>query len=116
MPDTEDNDPAMLQEAAAEYGLSNHEMARLLGISDKTFYNLMKADKLDLNQSDRFQFVSSILKEGRHAFMGISNFKDWLHSEQVTLGGATPVSKLSTLMGAQEVLAVITRIKHGIFA
>lgn len=105
-----------VNEAAAEYGMSRQDMASLLGISDKTYYNLMKAGKLDLNQSDRFNFIHDILEEGKHTFNGLANFKDWLHTEQSSLGGHTPLAKMATLVGAQEVLSEMIRTRHGIFA
>lgn len=105
-----------VSEAAANYGLSKQDMATLLGISDKTYYNMMKSQTLDNGQSDRFNFINDILSEGINTFNGLTNFKDWLHTEQSTLGGVTPLSKMSSLVGAQEILVEMTRIKHGIFA
>lgn len=107
---------SMVNEAAVEYGMTKQEMATLLGVSEKTYYNLMKSPTLDAHQGDRFSYMHSILEEGKHTFNGLSNFKDWLHTEQSTFGGATPLQKMSSLVGAQEVLAEMTKIKHGIFA
>ncbi len=104
-----------VKEAITNYGISRAEMASLLGISEKTFYNMMRSAKLDKNQGDRFIFINKILEEGRITFRGNSNFKDWLKSEQPTLGGFTPIDMMSTINGAQEVQAAIVRIKHGIF-
>ncbi|MEQ9232045.1 MAG: DUF2384 domain-containing protein [Cyclobacteriaceae bacterium] len=112
------NDPLsarMVSEVAIEYGMTKLEMATLLGVSEKTYYNLMKSS-LDAHQGDRFSYMHNILEEGKHTFNGLSNFKDWLHTEQSTFGGATPLQKMSSLVGAQEVLAEMTKIKHGIFA
>jgi len=103
-------------EAALDYGLTKQQMAGLLGISEKTFYNMMKADTLDAQQSDRFIFINNILQEGRYTFGSTSNFRDWLHTEQPTLGGQAPIDMMASLNGAQEVLSAIVRIRHGIFA
>jgi putative toxin-antitoxin system antitoxin component (TIGR02293 family) len=108
--------PMVLNEAAVEYSLSRQQMAAMLGVSDKTFYNILKSNTLESQQADRFLFMKNILDEGRATFNGPENFRGWLHSEQSVLGSKKPVDLLASLNGAQEVLATITRIKHGIFA
>ncbi|MEQ9425172.1 MAG: DUF2384 domain-containing protein [Cyclobacteriaceae bacterium] len=110
-----DSPPSIVKEAAVTYGFSNSQMAELLGVSDKTYYNMMKSKTLDTNQGDRFNFINDILNEGEEAFGSRENFKDWLHSTQPTLNGHTPIKMMATLTGAQEVLATLTRIKYGIF-
>ncbi len=105
-----------VQEAQAIYNVSKQGMAKLLGISDKTYYNLMKVSTLDKNQSDRFTYIQNILNEGTTTFNGSDNFRDWLHTEQPTLDGVKPLDMLTSITGAHEVLVAITRIKHGIFA
>lgn len=109
-------EPSVVAETAMDYGLTKQQMAALLGVSEKTFYNMMKADSLDPQQSDRFTFMKNILQEGRYTFGSASNFRDWLHTEQPTLGGLAPISMMASLNGAQEVLAALLRIRHGIFA
>ena len=106
----------IVQEAQIEYGMSKQSMAKLLGVSDKTYYNLMKAPALDKNQSDRFTYIQNILKEGASTFNGSDNFRDWIHTEQPTLDGVKPIDMLTSITGAQEVLIAISHIKHGIFA
>jgi len=104
-----------VEEAAVIYGINRAQMATLLGVSEKTYYNLMKSETLDKNQGDRFTFIQNILEEGVQTFGDSSNLKDWLNTEQPTMGGQKPVVMMSTINGAQDVLAAITRIKHGIF-
>lgn len=106
----------MVSDVAVDYGLTRQQMAAMLGVSDKTFYNILKSPGLDPNQADRFTFMKNILDEGSQTFNGVENFRDWLHTSQPTLDGHKPVDMLSSLNGAQEVLAAITRIKYGIFA
>jgi len=106
----------LVLEAQAEYGMSKQSMAKVLGVSDKTFYNLMKLDTLDKNQSDRFTYIQNILKEGTSTFNGSDNFRDWMHTEQPTLGGVKPIDMMASITGAHQVLMAISSIKHGIFA
>ncbi|MCP4458092.1 MAG: DUF2384 domain-containing protein [Cytophagales bacterium] len=109
-------DVSVVQEAQVTYNVSKQGMAKLLGISNKTYYNLMKTTTLDKNQSDRFTYIQNILKEGASTFNGSDNFREWLHTEQPTLSGAKPLDMLATITGAHEVLVAVSRIKHGIFA
>ena len=107
---------SVVREAQTAYNLSKQGMAKLLGISEKSYYNLMKATALDKNQSDRFTYVQNILKEGSITFNGSSNFREWIHTEQPTLNGIKPIDMLSSITGAHQVLIAIHHIKHGIFA
>ena len=107
---------SVVQEAQTTYNVSKQGMAKLLGISNKSYYNLMKTTTLDKNQSDRFTYIQNILQEGSVTFNGSSNFREWLHTEQPTLNGAKPIDMLASITGAHRVLVAITSIKHGIFA
>jgi uncharacterized protein (DUF2384 family) len=108
--------PTLVSDVAIDYGITKQQMAALLGVSEKTFYNLMKADHLDTQQSDRFTFIQNILNEGKYTFGDVTNFRDWLHTEQSIFEGATPISHMYSLNGAQQVLASMIRIRQGIFA
>lgn len=112
----EDTSPLSVQEAATSYGMTKDHMAAMLGVSEKTYYNMMQKPLLDKERSDRFQFISQILESGEEAFGAKLNFSKWLKTPQPTLDGYIPIDMMSTITGANRVLQIIGRIKHGITA
>ena len=110
----EATDSALVKEAAVDYGFSRDEMAGMLGVSEKTYYNMMQKNHLDPERSDRFHFIRQILVSGEEAFGSKANLLKWLKTSQSTLDGYTPLSMMSTITGANRVLHILGRIKHGI--
>ncbi|WP_425390892.1 antitoxin Xre/MbcA/ParS toxin-binding domain-containing protein [Ekhidna sp.] len=107
-------DSALVKEAAVDYGISRDDMAGLLGVSEKTYYNMMQKNHLDAERSDRFHFIRQILASGEEAFGSKTNLSKWLKTPQSSLDGYTPLNMMSTITGANRVLLVLGRIKHGI--
>lgn len=112
----EKTDSSLVKEAAIEYEIPREDMAGLLGVSEKTYYNMMQKSYLDDEKSDRFQFIKQILASGEEAFGSKSNLSKWLKTPQSILEGYTPLSMMSTITGANRVLQLLGRIKHGITA
>ena len=108
--------PSSVQEVAVAYGMTKDDMAGILGVSEKTYYNMMQKPSLDRERSDRFQFIHQILESGEEAFGFKSNFSKWLKTPQSTLDGCIPIDMMSTITGANRVLQIIGRIKYGITA
>ena len=105
-----------VNEVAASYGLQKVDIANLLGVSEKTLYNLMKHELLDAERSDRFNFINKILESGKEAFGSERNFTEWMKKPQPTLEGYKPIDMLSSINGATRVYQLLGRIKHGITA
>ncbi len=112
----ENHSPSLVQEAASAYGMTKDEMAGILGVSEKTYYNMMKKPLLDQERSDRFSFIHQILKSGEEAFGSKGNFTQWLKTPQGVLDGYIPLDMMSTITGANRVLQIIGRIKFGLTA
>ena len=69
----------------------------VLGVSEKTYYNIMLKSTLDQERSDRFQFIQSILESGEETFGTKANLSNWLNTPQPTLDGYTPKNMMSTI-------------------
>ena len=57
-----------VSEKAAVYGIPKSDMAGILGVSEKTFYNIMQKEHLDRERSDRFHFIHQVLQSGKATF------------------------------------------------
>jgi putative toxin-antitoxin system antitoxin component (TIGR02293 family) len=106
----------MVREFEVAYGISKHEMADLMGISEKTYYNLLLKDKLDRERSDRFLFIEKIFEEGEETFIGKQNFNSWLRQPHPSLENQKPIDLLDSLNGAQAVHAEIIRTRHNVLS
>lgn len=106
----------MVNEEAAAYGIPKAEMAGILGVSNKTYFTIMKSDTLDEERSDRFYHVERVLDSGLEVFGTKENFSSWLRNEQPTLDGYRPIEMMQTITGTNRVFEMLGRIKHGITA
>jgi len=105
-----------VREAAIAYGIHRDDMAKLMGVSEKTYYNMMQNLKLDNDRSDRFYFMRQILASGEETFGSKDHLSKWLKTPQPTLDGYVPLEMMGTITGANKVLQILGRIKHGITA
>ena len=105
-----------VNEESVAYGIPKADMADLLGVSEKTFYNLMQKKHLDRERSDRFLFIDHILESGLEAFGSKENLALWMKTPQPMLDNHKPLDMLTTITGANKVLQILGRIKHGITA
>ncbi|MGK7397555.1 MAG: antitoxin Xre/MbcA/ParS toxin-binding domain-containing protein [Candidatus Cyclobacteriaceae bacterium M3_2C_046] len=106
----------MVQEFEVSYGLKKREVAFLIGVSEKTLYNIMSHNQLDKERSDRFLFIHKIFQEGEETFMTKENLHQWLNSAQVNLNRQKPIDLMDTITGAEAVFAEIVRTKHGVLS
>ncbi|MDN5201035.1 DUF2384 domain-containing protein [Fulvivirgaceae bacterium BMA10] len=98
------------------YRLNKKQIAFLLGVSEKTLYNLLKESVLDQERSDRFLFIIKIFEEGNETFFGPENLINWLMTPQPMLDNNVPFNLLSSITGGEAVHALMIRVKHGILA
>lgn len=107
---------SQVREAQVSYGISRQDMAGLLGVSEKTFYNLMGLTKLDADRSDRFLFIEKIFEAGEIALASRENLKSWLNLPHSNLSGKKPIELMETLTGAEAVYAEIIRTQHNVLS
>ena len=112
----EDLSPQVLNDFQESYGVTNNDMAVLMSVSEKTYYNIKQKEKLSPVNSDRLLTIQRIYKEGKEVFMSEDSFNDWLDTPQTAFGNIKPKKMLSTITGMFDVMNQLGRIKHGILA
>lgn len=105
---------SVVEDFQATYHVPNRQMALLLGVAEKTYYNVMNQSKLDFDRSDRFLFVKKIFEQGKEALMSEDALMEWLNHPQSFCEGRKPVDLLKSINGAQEVYDQLGRIKYGV--
>lgn len=105
-------------EAVAERSqLTTDEAVASLLIPRRTLARRKNAGKLDMASGER------VVRLARITARALDVFDDdeaavarWLRTPLRALGGATPLSLVDTDLGAQEALAVLGRLEHGVFS
>lgn len=100
----------------ATLGLTNEELASVLGVSPRTVARLDPATShLDPVSGDRlvrsarlYAIAAEVLEDGPSAAR-------WLKSAQRALGGAVPLELAQTDVGSRAVEALLGRMEHGVF-
>lgn len=96
--------------------LTDSEIARLVGVSTKTFTRLRaKQGRLDPVASDRLYRVARILTLAIDVLESKPSALTWLKRAQVGLGGLVPLEMLRSDAGTSEVERLLLRIEHGVY-
>lgn len=98
------------------FTLTQKQMASLLGLSDKTLFNLLKSEILDVATSDRFLLVKSIFQEGAEALMSEQTFRKWLDKPHMHFNRKIPLEMMATINGAEAVRDELIRTKYGVLS
>lgn len=106
----------MVKEFEAVYEVPRKKMAGLLGVSEKTYYNLMSHPHIDKERADRFLFIERIFEEGEETFQTKENLRTWLQLPHPNLNNKKPIDLLESLNGSQAVLGEIIRTRHSVLS
>lgn len=106
----------LVEETTAQLGLTEGELANLLGISLRTYRTRKHVGRLNKKESEllyRFYILShlaeDVLQSKEHAQI-------WLRTPKKALNGETPYQFCDTSPGYQEVRALLGRIEHGVYS
>ena len=99
-------------------GLSNINMSKALGVSEKTFIRWQDdpAKLLDPVFSDRLVRTAKIMGLAEEVLEDAENSRAWLSRAQSALGNEIPQELLRTDIGAKQVEDVLMRMEHGYLA
>ena len=105
-----------LESVKAELGLSDVEVCRTLGTSQKTISRLRKDPDKVLNRliSDRLYRMARMFQLAIDVLEGRDAAREWLLSPKVGLNNRVPLDLMSTEAGSREVEALLMRIEYGV--
>lgn len=97
-------------------GITNAELAAVLGISPRTLARLDPAkSRLDLVSGDRLVRVARLFAIATEVLEDVDSAVHWLKSPQPALGGAIPLQRAGTDVGARDVETLLGRMEHGVY-
>lgn len=102
---------------ARDFGLAQESLLRPLGLSKATLARIKKSrGRLSEHVSDRLFRVAAVLAQAEEVLGSPENAIAWLNEGIPALGGATPLSRLTTTEGYQAVLDILGRIEYGVYS
>jgi len=105
-----------LENVKARAGLTDAELARLLGIGEATLRRARVAGtSLDPAIGDRLYRFSKVLSVAFEALESDHSAMTWLRRPQPGLGGKIPLDLLVTQAGADEVETLLRRIEYSVY-
>lgn len=96
--------------------LTNREIARALGVSEKTVERAATQDHIKPSTSDRLYRLARIIELTTEVLCDERQALDWLRSPQYGLSNRVPLDLLATDAGTEQVNAELLRIKFGFLA
>jgi putative toxin-antitoxin system antitoxin component (TIGR02293 family) len=96
-------------------GLTNSDLARLLGVSVRTLARWTQASRLDPVAGDRLDRASRLLDTAVEVLEEQGAAVTWLRSPQRALGGSVPIELASTDIGTRAVEALLGRMELGVY-
>ena len=107
---------AAVNALVASLHLTQSELARAVGISERTLVRRKREGTLNSEESGKLVRLARVVARAEEVFEDLGASLDWLKTPNAALGGVTPFSLLDTDVGAESVLDTLGRIEHGVFA
>lgn len=109
--------PAATVEAVMESAdVQQAELARALGIPERTLVRRKKEGILNPEESGKLLRLARVVERAAEVFEELQPALEWIKASNASLGGVTPLSLLDTELGANSVMQSLGRIEQGIFA
>jgi putative toxin-antitoxin system antitoxin component (TIGR02293 family) len=101
---------------AKRIGLTDREMARILNISERTFYRYSPDTQLDTSSTERLLKLMLLYQHGEEVFSNLEDFKPWMRQSMRVFGDKSALDLLDTITGFEWVDNVLSRIEFGTYS
>ncbi len=107
---------AALQAVATRYEIPRERLVEVLGLPPRTLARRKQDRRLRADESDRLLRLGRIASLAEHVLGRREKAVAWLRKPNRALGGASPLDRLDTDIGAEQVEQIISRIAHGVYS
>lgn len=98
-------------------GFSNKEISEFLSVSESTLLRRQQEKKpLSRDESEKAIQLSAVVAKGLAVFEDEDDFRHWLETPNVALGGIEPRDLLASSIGREQVREILGRIQYGIYS
>lgn len=109
----EGTDTQEVKQFQQQFQLTARDMAFLMVLSRKGYYNLLEQKKLNRQQTERFLSIRQVYEQALETLETLENIHKWMHTYHGYLKHI-PFSILDTYIGCTEVKAELVRLDHGV--
>ena len=96
---------------------SNKEISELLAISESTLARREQSKRaLTRDEAEKTIQLSAVMAKGLEVFEDEDDFRHWLETNNVVLGGIRPKDLLTSAIGRDQVRDLLGRIQYGIYS
>jgi putative toxin-antitoxin system antitoxin component (TIGR02293 family) len=96
---------------------SNKEISELLAISESTLARREQSKRaLTRDEGEKTIQLSAVMAKGLEVFEDEEDFRHWLETDNVALGGIRPKELLTSAIGRDQVRDLLGRIQYGIYS
>lgn len=107
--------PFLAFEAVARnFGLSRPEVGQVMGTPERTLVRRKHQERFEADESDRLVRIARVAAFAEEVLGTREKAGRWLQKANRALGGARPLERLDTDLGALQVEQVLGRLAHGI--
>lgn len=96
-------------------GASTEQMARIIGITLRTYQRRSQQGRLDDAESAKVEMLGTLLDLGERVHGSAEEAGLWLTSPILALGGERPIDVLNTVRGYERVKNKLLQIEYGTF-
>ncbi len=105
----------MLRELKVALGVSDTELAGIVGIPRQTMLRRLRTGALKRHEADR---VAAVARAYNKALDFFDDRHDaaigWMKRPNIGLDGDTPLNRAETVSGANDVVVLLHRLEHGV--
>jgi putative toxin-antitoxin system antitoxin component (TIGR02293 family) len=102
-----------LDRLQSQLDVSDARLAPLLGVSPRTLRRRRTAGTLTPDASDRLVGLAEVVVLAQQALDGADPAREWLRAPHSLLGGASPLDRMDTRVGMDEVKTMLVHVEHG---
>ena len=107
---------AALAAVSERYEIPSRELARILDLPPRTLARRRRERRLRPDESDRLSRIGRVGVFAEEVLGDRHKTVAWLRKPNTALGGARPLDRLDTDIGAQQVEQILGRIAHGVYS
>jgi putative toxin-antitoxin system antitoxin component (TIGR02293 family) len=107
---------AVLAAVAKRYRIPLATLARVIGLPERTLARRKKDRYLRADESARLLRVARVATSAEDVLGAQAKAGRWLQNPNRALGGAMPLDRLDTDLGAEEVVTILDRVEYGVYS
>lgn len=103
-----------LEAVTTNYGLARPMVVRALQVPERTLMRRKQAARFHADESDRLVRLARLAASAEDVLGTREKAGRWLQKPNRALGGAAPLERLDSELGARQVEQILGRIAHGL--